>query len=133
MTDAEQIEYYKRFKDLFEKELEVTIALRKENAKSMEQINMLMGVIASKNKEIVESKHQWVPIHHSGMPPLETPVLALFWDCQIRVLERRVEVPTFEEAFSSYTYWDDPNDDGQIIDDNEVTHWMYIPNPWKGV
>jgi len=61
------------------------------------------------------------------LPETETPVLivcnkiirvgALFW-----------EKPMFEEAYEAYKYWDDPNNSlSDIWEDNEVTHWMPMP------
>jgi len=45
------------------------------------------------------------------------------------VLEVRVEDPTFEETFKSFTYWDKPYYDGQVFEDGSVTHWQPLPAP----
>jgi hypothetical protein len=58
--------------------------------------------------------------------PHETPLIALYRG-QWRILERRTETPNWEETFKEFDYWDDPNNEGQEIDDHYVTHWMHLP------
>lgn len=60
------------------------------------------------------------------LPDDETPVLVIR-NGEVRIGEVRWEHPTFEETFSSFQHWDDPNDDGQIWEWFDVTHWMEIP------
>ena len=44
-----------------------------------------------------------------------------------RILERRWAYPGFEDTYRAFWYWDDPTDDGQMIGNTEVTHWMALP------
>lgn len=67
----------------------------------------------------------WTPTTER-MPPNETPVLCVYRG-EHRVLERRTERPTWEETYKAFDYWDDPTDDGQQIEEHEVTHWMPLP------
>ena len=67
----------------------------------------------------------WTPTADS-LPPVETPVIA-FYRGECRILERRTETPSWEETYDVFDYWDDPTDDGQEIDDSDVTHWMPTP------
>ena len=60
-------------------------------------------------------------------PKLETPVLALYRG-EWRILERRTDKPGFEDTYKEYQYWDDPHNDGQGIDDLDITKWQEIPS-----
>lgn len=61
------------------------------------------------------------------LPPDETPVLIIL-NGEIRIGELRWETPGWEETYEAFRYWDDPNDDGQIWEWHDVTHWMEIPD-----
>lgn len=69
----------------------------------------------------------WINVDES-MPPEETPVLAAVhgYDHPL-VLEVRWEVPTFEETFDPFLYWDDPVDDGKDLEDR-VFAWQPLPD-----
>lgn len=67
----------------------------------------------------------WISIEEQ-LPPEETPVLVMYRG-EHRILERCWEHPTREDGFRPYWFWDDPNFDGQNIDCDEVTHWMFLP------
>lgn len=41
---------------------------------------------------------------------------ALFW-----------EYPGHEDTYKAFTYWDDPEDDGQPWEHIDVTHWVPLP------
>lgn len=60
------------------------------------------------------------------LPKEETPVLVLL-NGKPRVGERRWEMPSYEDTFKAYWYWDDPEDDGQCWEVPDITHWMPIP------
>lgn len=60
------------------------------------------------------------------LPENETPVLIVI-NGAIRIGELRWEHPGFEDTYKSFQYWDDPEDDGQIWDWVDVTHWMPLP------
>lgn len=62
------------------------------------------------------------------MPDAETPVLALL-NGEIRVAEIRWDMPTHEETYRPFWYWDDPYDDGQPWEVFDITHWMPLPEP----
>lgn len=66
------------------------------------------------------------------MPEPETPVLILL-NGEIRIGEIRWDMPTGEESYQPFKYWDDPNDDGQPWEVFDVTHWMPLPAPPDGV
>jgi hypothetical protein len=66
------------------------------------------------------------------LPKIETPVLIVYKG-QIRVGELREEHPTWEETFKAYSYWDDPEDDGQDWEWFDVTHWMALPELPEGI
>ncbi len=61
------------------------------------------------------------------LPPDETPVLIVI-NGEVHIGELRWEHPSWEETFESFRYWDNPNDDGQMWDWHDVTHWMPIPD-----
>lgn len=67
----------------------------------------------------------WIPTDQQ-MPPPETPVLILLGG-EPHIGELRWDHPGFEDSYSAYLYWDNPNDDGQAWDHGSVTHWMEIP------
>ena len=61
------------------------------------------------------------------LPSDETPVLILR-SGEVRIGERRWDYPGFEDTYRAFWYWEDPNDDGQAWEDNnDVTHWMPLP------
>lgn len=60
------------------------------------------------------------------LPPDETPVLIIL-NGEIRIGELRWEHPSWEETYEAFRYWDNPNDDGQIWEWHDVTHWQYMP------
>lgn len=60
------------------------------------------------------------------MPKAETPVL-VYIKGRVRTGELRWETPTYEETFAPYMYWDDPDDDGQMWEWDDVTHWRPLP------
>jgi hypothetical protein len=67
----------------------------------------------------------WISVDEM-MPPPETPVLIII-DGEIRIGERRISTPGWEETYDAYFYWDNPYDDGQAWDNSYVTHWSYLP------
>ncbi|RQQ30509.1 DUF551 domain-containing protein [Burkholderia stagnalis] len=68
----------------------------------------------------------WISTNDS-LPEDETPVLIVH-NGAVAVGELRWERPLYEETFSPFRYWDDPNNDGQDWDWCDVTHWMPIPS-----
>jgi len=66
------------------------------------------------------------------LPEIETPVLTNYKGGTI--LERRWYEPDREGDFlKPHAYWDNPDNDGQEIADQEVTEWMYLPKEWSEV
>ncbi len=61
-----------------------------------------------------------------GLPPDETPVLALVGG-KWRIAELRWDHPGYEDTYTSYRYWDDPEDEGQCWEWGDVTHWIELP------
>lgn len=61
------------------------------------------------------------------LPPDETEVLivvngerrigALYWD-----------TPGFEDTYTAFRYWDDPDNDGRCWEWHDVTHWQSLPD-----
>jgi hypothetical protein len=68
---------------------------------------------------------QWIPVS-DRLPPDETSVV-IFKDGDIMIGELRWDVPHFEDNYSAFRYWDNPNDDGQDWEWDSVTHWMPLP------
>lgn len=68
----------------------------------------------------------WV-LADDELPPDETPVL-IMRNGILGIGEIRWDHPGHEDNYSSYRYWDDPNNDGQCWDMTEITHWMYKPD-----
>ena len=70
----------------------------------------------------------WVKVE-DRMPEAETPVLAVVHgiDHPI-VLELRWDRcnPMLESFYKDFTYWDDPNNDGQDFEDRIVA-WQQLP------
>lgn len=50
------------------------------------------------------------------LPEEGTQVLAKISGGGYRVLESYLETPTYEETFKAFLYWDDPHNDGQVIE-----------------
>lgn len=67
----------------------------------------------------------WISTEES-LPDDETPVLILFSCGGRRIGELRWERPTWEETFTAYRYWDDPENDGQDWDFGDVIGWHPI-------
>lgn len=65
------------------------------------------------------------------MPEADTPVL-VYIRGRVRTGELRWETPTYEETFAPYMYWDDPDDDGQMWEWDDVTHWRPLPPAPEG-
>jgi len=61
------------------------------------------------------------------LPPDETPVIIMH-NGEVRIGELRWEIPTWEDNYEKFRYWDNPHDDGQGCEWNDVTHWMVIPD-----
>jgi len=70
---------------------------------------------------------EWQPIETA---PHETPVIILR-DGIPCIGEKRTEIPSFEDTYNAFDYWDDPNNDGQCWDECLITHWMPLPAPPK--
>ena len=51
---------------------------------------------------------------------------------KVRIGELRWETPTWEESFSAFRYWDDPEEEGQEWEWHDVTHWTPLPKPPEG-
>ncbi len=67
----------------------------------------------------------WIKVTDE-LPKANTPVLILC-NGQVRIGQLVWEHPTHEETFTSYTYWDDPYDDGQLWEFFYITHWQPLP------
>lgn len=71
---------------------------------------------------------QWIATA-DRMPPDETPVLIVLKG-KVRIGELRWDHPGHEDSYTSYRYWDDPNDDGQEWEFADITHWApMLPPP----
>lgn len=62
------------------------------------------------------------------MPEVEVPVLIMY-NGIIRIGEIRWDYPSHEETYPPFMYWDDPNNDGQLWEVFDVTHWQPLPPP----
>lgn len=63
------------------------------------------------------------------LPADELPVLILMFNGDKRIAELRWEIPSWEETFLPFQYWDCPYNDGQDWDWCDVTHWQPLPAP----
>ena len=70
---------------------------------------------------------EWVKTQDC-LPSDETPVLILHKG-KLKIGEVRWDYPNHEDSYRAFRYWDNPNDDGQMWDMDDVTHWMLLPIP----
>ena len=75
---------------------------------------------------------KWVSVNEN-LPNDETPVLIRFIDGSVRIGEVRWEIPTFEETFKAFRYWDDPYNDGMNWEWYDIISWRNIPKDKEGV
>ena len=61
------------------------------------------------------------------LPEPEAPVLILLNGIQ-RIGEIRWGHPSHEESYTSFRYWDDPENDGRDWDWFDITHWRPLPS-----
>jgi len=73
----------------------------------------------------------WISTEDS-LPTAETPVY-IIRNGKLRIGELRWDHPTYEDNYTSYRYWDDPNDDGQCWEFDEITHWKYLSETDKDI
>lgn len=59
-------------------------------------------------------------------PEIGADVLALHKD-EWRVLAIEWDNPSYEDIYQAYPYWYDPNNDSDIIEWDDVTYWMPLP------
>lgn len=72
----------------------------------------------------------WISVEYQ-LPIPETPVLVTTKQNGVQVLFRVWERcnPMIEPYYPDFLYWDDPNNDGMCIEDDQITHWMPLPEP----
>lgn len=63
---------------------------------------------------------------NDSLPVAGTPVLIVHKGV-FRIGERRWDHPVCEDSYQSFWYWDDPHDDGQDWQNEDVTHFAYLP------
>lgn len=68
---------------------------------------------------------QWISVEER-LPDEELSVLIIL-NGEIRIGCLIREDPAYEETFKSFTFWDDPNDDGQGWEWHDITHWQPLP------
>lgn len=93
--------------------------------------NELGREFRKRNKRIaeLEAERQWISVE-DRLPEIDDVVLVHRYGLQEPFIGTLLEeIPTFEETFDTFTYWDDARNDGQHWDD--VTHWMPLPEPPK--
>ena len=72
----------------------------------------------------------WISVDER-LPTPETPVLVTTKQDGMQVLFRVWERcnPMIEPYYPDFLYWDDPKNDGMCIEDDQITHWMPLPEP----
>ena len=66
---------------------------------------------------------EWISVK-DRLPELDEPVL-VFSKGDYKLSALCKEIPTFEETFKAFDYWED------IDELHHVTHWMPLPEPPK--
>lgn len=60
------------------------------------------------------------------LPEIETKVL-IICNNEIRLGALEYEIPSFEETFTKFKYWFEPDNDMQVYEFQDITHWMPLP------
>lgn len=79
---------------------------------------------------VLKPKKGWRLCEDGGLPDEGVECLVVVKGV-VRVGARFWDEPGHEDTYTSYMYWDDPEDDGQGWELEDVTHWM--PAPWPAV
>ncbi|AXF66100.1 DUF551 domain-containing protein [Leclercia sp. W17] len=69
---------------------------------------------------------EWIKCSEEMPPPEEAVLILRNGDVYLGI--RQWEYPSHEDAFDAFLYWDDFHNDGQGWEDDEVTHWLPIPD-----
>ena len=80
--------------------------------------------LTEKFAELVQP--QW-NLCKDGLPRKETDVLVLV-NGEINIGAIFTEIPSHEDTYIEFDYWDNPRDDGQDWEWDDVTHWQSMPD-----
>ena len=58
-------------------------------------------------------------------------VLICFFDGTIRKGALYWDIPSFEDIYEKFQYWDDPDNEGQEWDWGDIVGWQPLPKPYN--
>ena len=90
-----------------------------------ERAATLAAVLSAAHGVCAQPAPSWVPCA-DRMPAPEVSVLIVV-NGAVRVGALFYERPGPEDTYQAFTYWDDPEDDGQPWEHEDVTHWAPLP------